>query len=79
VAGEGDKLLFVFDGGHLTDEQLAAIRFPDGAALDTVCSRGPRLMATPIRKVRARRGPLQKSARASPTPQPPLAILSIHR
>lgn len=27
---QGDKLLFIFDGGHLTDEQRAAIRFPDG-------------------------------------------------
>ncbi|GGQ86671.1 NUDIX domain-containing protein [Couchioplanes azureus] len=28
--GEGDKLLFVFDGGRLTAEQLAAIKFDDG-------------------------------------------------
>ncbi|BFU43382.1 NUDIX domain-containing protein [Krasilnikovia sp. MM14-A1004] len=27
---EGDKLLFIFDGGQLTPEQLNAIRFTDG-------------------------------------------------
>ncbi|MDI6098181.1 NUDIX hydrolase [Actinoplanes sp. NEAU-A12] len=27
---EGDKVLFVFDGGHLRPEQLAAIQFEDG-------------------------------------------------
>lgn len=27
---QGEKLLFVFDGGHLTESQLAAIRFVDG-------------------------------------------------
>jgi 8-oxo-dGTP diphosphatase len=27
---QGDKLLFIFDGGHLTTDQLAAIRFTDG-------------------------------------------------
>jgi 8-oxo-dGTP pyrophosphatase MutT (NUDIX family) len=28
--GEGDKILFVFDGGYLDDEDLAAITFADG-------------------------------------------------
>ena len=32
-AGEGDKVLFVFDGGELTDGQRAAIRV-DGAEID---------------------------------------------
>lgn len=27
---EGDKLLFIFDGGSLTDEQLGAVGFRDG-------------------------------------------------
>lgn len=27
---EGDKMLFIFDGGRLTAEQLAAVRFVDG-------------------------------------------------
>ncbi|GIM92789.1 NUDIX domain-containing protein [Paractinoplanes toevensis] len=31
---EGDKLLFVFDGGTLTDAQHAAIRFTDGEILE---------------------------------------------
>lgn len=29
-AGEGDKILFVFDGGSLEPDRLAAIRFVDG-------------------------------------------------
>ncbi|WP_433300851.1 NUDIX domain-containing protein [Actinoplanes sp. CA-030573] len=31
---QGDKLLFVFDGGALTAAQLAAIRFADGEILE---------------------------------------------
>jgi 8-oxo-dGTP pyrophosphatase MutT (NUDIX family) len=27
---DGDKVLFIFDGGQLTSEQHSAIRFPDG-------------------------------------------------
>jgi 8-oxo-dGTP diphosphatase len=28
--GEGDKILFIFDGGTLTDDELSRIRFADG-------------------------------------------------
>lgn len=30
IDGEGDKILFIFDGGMLSDQDLAAIRFSDG-------------------------------------------------
>src|SRR3954471_11154413 len=29
---EGDKVLFIFDGGRLTQEQLSKVRFNDGEA-----------------------------------------------